>query len=135
MSGPQQAPRGLGTVRLRKRFVHAGTLGVVATAVLCLAGFVRISFTPGGAPFKWSSNLVTYVIQSAGSDDVSDDSEKAAIRLAFRAWEQVEDSVIRFQEDTGADATRTDFGANDIRMVIFDEDGSSGFFPSGSNIL
>ncbi|HBP22613.1 MAG TPA: hypothetical protein DEA08_33145 [Planctomycetes bacterium] len=135
MSGPQQAPRGLGTVRLRKRFVHAGTLGVVATAVLCLAGFVRISFTPGGAPFKWSSNLVTYVIQSAGSDDVSDDSEKAAIRLAFRAWEQVEDSVIRFQEDTGADATRTDFGANDIRMVIFDEDGSSGFFPSGSNII
>lgn len=122
-------------VRLRKRFVHAGALAVVATAVLCLAGFVRISFSPGGAPFKWTSNLVTYVIQSAGSDDISDDSEKAAVRLAFRAWEQVDDSVIRFEEDTSADATRTDFGANDIRMVIFDEDGSSGFFPSGSNII
>lgn len=120
---------------LRRRFVHLGALGVVATAVLCLAGFVRISFTPGGANFKWTSNLVTYVIQAQGSDDISDDSEKAAVKLAFRSWEQVNDSVIRFQEDTGADATRTDFGANDIRMVIFDEDGSSGFFPAGSNII
>ncbi|MGE0707704.1 MAG: IPT/TIG domain-containing protein [Planctomycetota bacterium] len=121
--------------RLGRRFLHLGAVAATLSVAACLVGFIRIGFSPGSPSFKWASPVVTYVINSKGSDDIPDLSEAAAIRLAFRSWEQVTDSTVRFQEDATADASRTDFVANDLHLVIFDETGTSGYFPAGSNII
>ncbi|MBL4848899.1 MAG: IPT/TIG domain-containing protein [Planctomycetes bacterium] len=123
------------SVRLSKRLVHFGaSLGCVFAA-FALAGFVQIQFTPGSSGFKWPTTSVRYVIQQNGTDDVADKSDEAAIRLALRAWEQVPDSFVVFSEDTFADASRTDYTATDIHLIMWDEDGSSGLFPPGSNVI
>jgi len=121
--------------RLSRRLVHFGaSLGCLVAACV-LAGFVQIRFNPGSDGFKWPTTTVRFVIQKNGSDDVLDKSDESALRLAFRSWEQVPDSFVRFSEDTFADASRTDYTANDIHLVMWDEDSSSGLFPAGSNVI
>ncbi len=121
--------------RLSRRLVHLGaSLGCLVAACV-LAGFVQIRFNPGSDGFKWPTTTVRFVIQKDGSDDVLDKSDESALRLAFRSWEQVPDSFVRFSEDTFADASRTDYTANDIHLVMWDEDSSSGLFPAGSNVI
>ena len=121
--------------RLSRRLVRA-TAGLSTVAVaLALAGFVRIAFNPGGPGFSWSQLPVRYVIQAAGSDDVADDSEKAAVRLAFRAWEELSSSAVRFEEDLTADATRRDHQAQDLHLVMWDDAGDSGLFTAGSGVV
>lgn len=123
------------SVRLNKRLVHLGaTLGGML-AVLTLAGFVQIRFTPTGSGFKWPTSTVRFVLQKNGSDNVPDASDEAALRLALRSWEQVPDSFLRFSEDTFADASRTDYTATDIHLIMWDEDSSTGLFPAGSNVI
>lgn len=120
---------------IRRRFVRLGASAAALLLAAALAGFVRISFSPGSAPFSWASVPVTFVIQSAGSDDVPDASDATAIRLAAATWEKLPQSAIDFTEDTAADATRTDFDAQDIHLVLWDESGDSGQFPPGSGIV
>jgi IPT/TIG domain-containing protein/matrixin len=121
--------------RLNRRLVHLGaSLGCLVAACV-FVGFVQIRFNPGSDGFKWPTTTVRFVIQDSGSDDVPDKSDESALRLAFRAWEQVPDSFVRFSEDTFADASRTDYTANDIHLVMWDEDSSSGLFPDGSNVI
>ncbi len=120
---------------IRRRVAH-GTAGVaVLLGALSAAGFVRISFEPTSPGFHWASMPVPYVIQAAGSQDVADRSEEAAVRMAFQRWEAIADSSAAFYEDPLADATRADFDSDDIHMVLWDEDGSSGLFPPGSGVL
>lgn len=121
--------------RLNRRLVHLGaSLGCLVAACV-LAGFVQIRFNPTSDGFKWPTTTVRFVIQDKGSDDVPGKSDETALRLAFRTWEQVPDSFVRFSEDTFADASRTDYTAQDIHLVMWDEDSSSGLFPAGSNVI
>lgn len=120
---------------IRRSFTQRSAGLVILAAAACLVGFIRISFEPTSPGFRWPTSSLTYVIQAAGSDDVPDQSDHAAIRLAFQSWENVFSSQVVFQEDLTADANRTDFDAGDIHLVIWDEDGSSGFFAPGSNII
>lgn len=122
-------------VRFSRRLAHWGTALLCALTGLALVGFVQIRFTPTSSGFKWPTTSIRYVIQANGSDDVPDKSDEAALRLAFRSWEQVSDSFVRFSEDTFADRTRTDYTATDIQLIVWDEDGSSGLFPAGSNVI
>lgn len=125
----------MSNARLSRRLVHFGaSLGCLFAACV-LAGFVQIRFNPGSDDFKWPTTTVRFVIQNKGSADIPDKSDEAAVRLAFRSWEQVPDSFMRFSEDTFADASRTDYTANDIHLVMWDEDSSSGLFPAGSNVI
>ncbi|MCO5169304.1 MAG: IPT/TIG domain-containing protein [Planctomycetes bacterium] len=122
--------------RLARRFAHLSAAVAVGAMALVLAGFMRISFGPGQPHFFWAGGgPVTFVIQEAGSADVTDSSDRAAVRLAFRAWQDLAASSIRFVEDTAADASRRDFDATDIHLVLWDEDGSTGLFPPGSSIV
>ncbi|MEZ6183949.1 MAG: carboxypeptidase-like regulatory domain-containing protein [Planctomycetota bacterium] len=84
-------------------------------------GFVRIAFSPGAPEFHWNQLPLRFVIQSAGSADIADRSDDAAIRLAVQSWGRVQNSQVSFSEDTTADASRTDFSAQDIHLVLFDE--------------
>lgn len=126
---------GSSPIRLRRRLAHGAAALAVASMGAALAGFVRISFSPGAAPFFWDRVPVSYVINSSGSDDVPDLSDTAAVRLAFQTWERLPESSIAFVEDTTADARRRDFNAQDIHLVVWDEDASSGLFSPGSGIV
>ena len=121
--------------RLSRRLVRVGAAATVLLSAGALAGFVRISFTPGGPGFRWDPPVVSWVLQARGSADVADESERAAIELAFQSWADLPGSNVSFQEDTAADASREDFTASDIHLVTWDEDGSSGLFAPGSNII
>ncbi|MCA8921705.1 MAG: IPT/TIG domain-containing protein [Planctomycetes bacterium] len=121
--------------RIGRRFVHRSAALTLGMCSLFLVGFVRIAFSPGAAEFHWTQLPLRYVIQSAGSSDVGDLSDEAAIRMAVATWGRVATSNVSFVEDTTADASRTDFSAQDIHLVLFDETGSSGLFPQGSGVI
>lgn len=128
MSRPKSA-------RLSLRLVHLGASLGCLVAAFAFVGFVQIRFNPGSDGFKWPTTTVRFVIQDNGSGDVPGKSDESGIRLAFRSWEQVPDSFVRFSEDTFADSTRTDYTAPDIHLVMWDEDSSTGLFPAGSNVI
>lgn len=118
-----------------RRFAHGSASVAVVAMALVLAGFMRISFEPGSAPFAWAEHNVSYVLHADGSADVDDPSDLAAVRLGFREWEELAGSSIAFSEDLAADDERRDYEEFDVHLVIWDEDGSTGLFPSGSSIV
>lgn len=94
--------------------------------------------TDTGDPIVWDAGDLpaTFVIQDAGSDDVADASDDLAIRQAFAAWSSVDASVLAWSEDTDPLQTaRTDWEADDVQLVLWDEDGTSGLFPPGSGLV
>jgi hypothetical protein len=113
----------------------AAALVAGAVALGGLTGFIRIAFGPTSPEFLWRQTSVSFVVNSAGSKDISDSSAKTAVRLAFSRWNTALDGSLSLYEDTTADATRTDYTATDIHLVLWDEDGSSGLFPTGSAII
>jgi len=125
------------TRRIRRRFVHGSLPVVVLGGAACLVGFIQISFDPGSPAFHWpaSAQPVPFVVQEDGSADVGDRSDDAAVRLGFAAWEDLASSTIAFAEDEAADASRTDYDAADVHLVMFDEDGSTGLFAPGSGVI
>lgn len=108
--------------------------GAILSATLLVAAHPIID---GGATLHWASHQrpVSYVIQAEGSEDVSPAAAAAAIRLAFEAWQEVDGSEIAFVEDTRVDRSRTDYGANDMHLVMFDENNSTGLFPGMSAVV
>ncbi|MGH7150043.1 MAG: IPT/TIG domain-containing protein, partial [Planctomycetota bacterium] len=95
--------------------------------------------SPSGATLHWAAGQipVSFVINVSGSADVPGNaSEDAAVRLGFQAWQEIPGSSIAFAEDTTpAQRARTDFQADDIHLVLFDETNASGFFPGSSGIV
>lgn len=94
--------------------------------------------TSAGVPVRWFANdlPVRFVVQAAGSDDVPDTSDDLAVRRAFADWSLVSGADIAIEEDTDpAERARTDWAADDNRLVIFDEDGDTSLFPAGSGIV
>lgn len=92
--------------------------------------------TASGALVHWKTSPVKYVIQAAGSDNIADGSDDAAIRLAFKAWQDLPGSTIAFTEDTTpSQKARTDVDSTDIHLMIFDENNNTGWFPNGSGII
>lgn len=124
------------STRFGRRFAHASAAAGVLGMALVLAGFMRISFGPTQPPFSWGAAIpVSFVLQADGSADVPDQSDHTALRVSFDTWQALGASSIAFTEDTAADASRTDFDAQDLHLVMWDEDGSSGLFAPGSSIV
>ncbi|KAA3604854.1 MAG: hypothetical protein DWQ01_19795 [Planctomycetota bacterium] len=109
-------------------------LGVLGLAVFLSAGFaggyVRIILN--GKKLKWPDNELTWQWNSSGSDDISDASEEAAVVQAFRSWESVSASRIRFQRKSNT--TSKNVGASS-HLVLFDENNHTGYFPIGTGIV
>lgn len=94
--------------------------------------------TAGGEPLAWDEDdlPLAFVLNDQGSADLPDDSDGLALRKAFGAWGTLEGSSLGFIEDADpASTARTDWPADDIHLALFDEDGSSGFFPPGSGLV
>lgn len=108
----------------------------LALALACGLGFsaadayVRIRIN--GKNLEWTNPNITWRMNSAGSDNISDGSHEPAIEHAFQNWEDVVGSNINFTR--GADTNSVD-ASGSSSIVAFDENNSSGYFPSGSGIV
>lgn len=78
---------------------------------------------PGSVTWRWSAH---------GSADVEDGSDEAAIARAFENWETSAASRAGFVRQ--ADTWSQDVNA-DSHLIVFDEDGSSGWFPAGAGVV
>lgn len=109
---------------------------LLALALACGLGFsaadayVRIRIN--GKNLAWTNPNITWRLDTGGSDNISDGSHEPAIEHAFQTWEDVLGSSINFTR--GADITSTD-PSGSSSIVAFDENNSSGYFPSGSGIV
>jgi AcrR family transcriptional regulator len=88
-----------------------------------------------GHPVHWTRDLVQFVIQAGGDPSIHDGSDLTAARLAFQAWELPE-SRLRFRERTdAATRARTDWASDDVHMVVWDTQNTTGFFDDASGLV
>ncbi|MBI4576255.1 MAG: IPT/TIG domain-containing protein [Planctomycetes bacterium] len=133
--------RGHETIALSRRFVFLSPIlvGLVYLAVFSGTTYAFMRLASGAAGIFWAgttTSAVPYTISSIGSDDVGDQSEATAFRLAFKAWERLPDCHLRFLEVTDAgQRARTDWQAGDLHLCWFDEGNASSFFSGGSGII
>ncbi len=106
----------------------------IATAV---AAHVRLIHPSNGNPLRWASPAaIAITVNATGSDDIADGSHLPALQLAIRAWNDATGTTATLVEDTsGTGRARTDWAADDIHTILFDEDDSSGYFPFGTGIV
>lgn len=98
---------------------------------------VRLINSSNGAPLYWTDpTQVGIVIQSTGSDDLPDGSHQTALRNAIHEWNRASGTSAVLVEDTSpAQQARTDWASDDIHLILFDENNSSGYFPPGSSTV
>lgn len=105
--------------------VVALTPAIVSAPASAFEGaFVAI---PGGA-FDPEAGPVEYVLEPNGSDDITDGSDLQALRDAFRAWECVEGTSLRFIEAEGPGPAVLDLG-DGKNTLYWDETGADGLGP------
>ncbi len=115
---------------------------LVLTAVLLggalgVQAHVRLITGASGPYLFWAApSSISIVINSTGSDDITDGSHETAIRNAIEVWNQDPMTVARLVENTSpTQQARTDWSADDIHLVLFDETNTSGFFPGASGTV
>jgi hypothetical protein len=98
---------------------------------------VRLINPSNGLPLRWSQpSAVSIVFQALGCEDLVPSTHLPALRGAVRAWNGVEQSSFRLIENTSpGQMARTDWGSDALHMVLFDEQGTSGYFPAGSGLV
>jgi len=103
------------------------------------AGFAHIRLHTGNPsqPLFWSGfGNVGVVINSAGSDDISDDSHFTAIRNGYEAWNEIAGTNVQIVENTDpVQQARTDWQSSGIHLIWFDETDASGLFPGNSGTV
>lgn len=112
------------------------TLRNVARAAMVLAtlgivtAHVRLRHPTTQVGLFWATPTnVSIVVNRTGSDDIPDGSHVTAVRNAIDEWNRATDTTLQLVENTSeAAVSRTDWEADDIHLVLWDEDNSSGFF-------
>jgi len=110
---------------------------VLVGAAAAAAAHVRLVHPANAKPLRWGRpSLVSIVFNATGSDDIADRSHLTALRLALAEWNDVEGTLAHVTELTSpALMARSDWASDDLHMVLFDEDDSSGYFPPGSGTV
>jgi len=123
-------------VSQRPKHTSLWFLGALVTAAT-VGAHVRLVYPSNGAPLYWTNPTnLSLVINSDGSDDINDGSEATAIRNAISAWNNVGGSELAFVEDLSSpQRARRDWASTDSRLILFDEDNDSGYFPGMSGIV
>ena len=121
----------LGTLR------RLGILLLLGVSATWVGAHVRLIYSGNGKVLFWSSpESISIVINSAGSDDLMNQTHMPALRNAIDAWNGVTGTRARLIEDTSSQAqSSTNWSSSQYHMMLFDENNSSGFFPSGSGIV
>ncbi len=98
---------------------------------------VRLIHPVNQTPLFWASPTnIGITINSAGSDNIGDDSDEIALRMAIEEWNAASGtSAMMIEDTTPAQQSRTDWQAANIHLIYFDETNSSGFFPMGSGTV
>lgn len=112
--------------------------GLCAVAFTCLAGaHVRLIYSANGNVLFWQDPAsIGIAFNANGSANVSDGSDLLALRNAVDSWNGIGGTDAQLIEDSSpATQLRTDFDDNDLHLILFDEDGSSGWFPSGTSTV
>ena len=124
---------------MKRSLLTRDVLVVLGLTACCWFGaavsaHVRLKNPLNGNYLKWNNPTdVTVVINSTGSDDITDGSHTPAIQNAIAAWNEVGGTTAHMREViSSTQRNRTDWESNDLHMILFDEDNSSGFFPEGS---
>ena len=120
-----------------------GSTKLLLPAALVLLGsllgraHVRLHNPDNGKPLYWAQpGSISVVVQGDGSEDVAGASDLLALRSAIDEWNGCEGTTARLIEDTDPlQQARTDWQADDLHLVLFDEDNSSDYFPPGSQIV
>ncbi|HUR27245.1 MAG TPA: matrixin family metalloprotease, partial [Planctomycetota bacterium] len=115
-------------------------LAAALVSVLLLGALfahVRLINANNGRLLAWTDPAhVGIAISSIGSDDIADESHLTAVQNAIAAWNASTGTTARLVEDASAPTrARTDWAADDLHLVFFDETGASGYFPSGSSTV
>ncbi len=130
LSSPQSSPKS----RARRRAERA-LLAFAAGAAIGLGGagvaraYVRIAVN--GEVLAWSSPNLTWNLHQGGSQDIADGSHEVAIAKAFDAWQSVAGSTLAITRGLDT-ANGPESGTH---VVMFDENGATGYFPQGSGIV
>ena len=104
----------------------------------CLAGaHVRLIFSGNGNELAWEDpTSIGIAFNELGSADVGDGTDLVALRNAVASWNQIGGTSARLIEDSSPETQqRTDFEADDIHLILFDEDGSTEWFPQGTGTV
>lgn len=124
----------------RHRTPPAATLTVLVlvAALLAAAGsaaaHLRLRTGSGAGLFHPNPAAVPVVISSIGSDDIVDGSHATAVRNAIAAWNDLTGTGVHLVENTTpSQQSRTDWPSDNLRIVLWDENNSSGFF-GGSTV-
>ena len=116
-------------------------LAVLGLAVAILASVVfahvRLINASNGRLLYWvDSAHIPITIASAGSDDIEGRSHQTAIQNSIASWNAASGTRAHLIEDTAEPSrARTDWAADDLHLVYFDEIGTSGYFPAGSSTV
>jgi len=112
-------------------------LAALAGLALLVPAHVRLINPSNGAALHWGTpDSISIVIQSTGSDDITDGSHTTAIRNAIQAWNAASGTLAHLVENTNpAQQARTDWQSDGLHTVMFDENDDSGYFPNGSGIV
>jgi hypothetical protein len=119
-----------------RRWLVAGAVAALASAAATWS-HVRLHNPSNKKPLYWSSpSNIGIVIHADGSDDMAGPEETAALRGALQSWNEVEGSTARLVENEDPEQqARSDWTADDLHLLYFDESNTSGFFPPGSGIV
>jgi hypothetical protein len=123
--------------RVSRRTIHRLPTVAIALVLFCVgwSSYAFVSLQAGPTPFSWGGTPVTYAIHTAADPKITSGADEAAVRLSFKAWEDVGSSRMAFIEDTSQTRTRTDWRSDDLRTVLWDTDNESGFFSGAAGLV
>ncbi len=107
-----------------------------AAAAIGVFAHVRLQHPANLNKLFWSlPGNISIVINNVGSDDISDGSHVAAVRNAIDEWNQATGTTVMLVENTTpSEMARTDWAADNIHLVFWDENNSSGFFGGNGTV-
>lgn len=86
-----------------------------------LLGFSAFRDPDAQQALRWANNTVELTLNSAGSDDVSDGQDLAAMRAAIATWQAALGQGLSLSE--GASSSSRSYGNDGVNRVTFLEDG------------
>ncbi len=120
-----------------KTLARIAATALAALLVAPATAHVRLIHPGNGNKLFWSApSNIGIVISSTASDNLPNGSGTTALRNAIHAWNADTQTTATLVENTSAlQRARTDWEANDIHMILFDENDDSGYFPVGSGTV
>jgi hypothetical protein len=111
----------------------------LACAAIAAVSFAHVRLLNPSNSFELHWGIpanIPIVINATGSGDVTDGSHLPALQSAIRTWNEASGSAARLVENQNpGQRARTDWQSDDIHLVYFDENDSSGYFPYGTGIV